>query len=173
MPDPVDSFWVTAGLDVDGKPFRSVTQGAGRSCGDPAARAGGAPAGEAPEAVKRLLAAQGGAGRAVEDVRASVRLTDSPVCLVASESGMDRELERILSAPGSFRRRPAGAGDQPAPPPDRGAGRPGRRRPAVREDVAHLLYDEARILDGEPPEDPRGFADRLTRLMQRGLPIRT
>jgi molecular chaperone HtpG len=45
----------------------------------------------------------------------------------------------------------------------------GSPEPALREDVAHLLYDEARILDGEPPEDPRGFADRLTRLMQRGL----
>jgi molecular chaperone HtpG len=28
LPDPVDSFWVTAGVDYEGKPFKSVTQGA-------------------------------------------------------------------------------------------------------------------------------------------------
>jgi hypothetical protein len=28
LPDAVDSFWVTAGLDYEGKPFKSVTQGA-------------------------------------------------------------------------------------------------------------------------------------------------
>jgi hypothetical protein len=28
LPDAVDSFWVTAGVDYEGKPFKSVTQGA-------------------------------------------------------------------------------------------------------------------------------------------------
>ena len=33
----------------------------------------------------------------VSDVRASERLTESAVCLVAPESGMDRQLERLLA----------------------------------------------------------------------------
>ena len=37
----------------------------------------------------------------------------------------------------------------------------------LREDAAHLLLDEARILDGELPTDPRAFSQRLARVMQR------
>jgi molecular chaperone HtpG len=41
--------------------------------------------------------------------------------------------------------------------------------PALREDAAHLLFDEARILDGELPADARAFSQRLARMMRRGL----
>jgi len=41
--------------------------------------------------------------------------------------------------------------------------------PALREDAAHLLFDEARILDGELPADARAFSQRLARVMRRGL----
>jgi molecular chaperone HtpG len=37
----------------------------------------------------------------------------------------------------------------------------------LRTDAAHLLLDEARIVDGEPPRDPRAFAERLARLIAR------
>jgi len=37
----------------------------------------------------------------------------------------------------------------------------------LREDAAHLLLDEAKILDGELPADPRAFSQRLARVMQR------
>jgi molecular chaperone HtpG len=40
---------------------------------------------------------------------------------------------------------------------------------AFKEDAAHLLYDEARVLDGERPADAKKFSDRLARLMTRGL----
>jgi len=35
---------------------------------------------------------------------------------------------------------------------------------AFREDAAWLLLDEARILDGDKPANPRAFADRQGRL---------
>jgi molecular chaperone HtpG len=37
----------------------------------------------------------------------------------------------------------------------------------LREDAAHLLLDEARILDGELPADTKAFAARLARVMHR------
>ena len=40
---------------------------------------------------------------------------------------------------------------------------------AFKEDAAHLLFDEARVLDGERPDDAKGFSDRLARLITRGL----
>jgi molecular chaperone HtpG len=40
---------------------------------------------------------------------------------------------------------------------------------AFKEDAAHLLFDEARVLDGERPADARQFSDRLARVLRRGL----
>jgi molecular chaperone HtpG len=34
-------------------------------------------------------------------------------------------------------------------------------------DAAYLLLDQAHILEGEPLEDPTGFASRLAQLMER------
>jgi molecular chaperone HtpG len=38
-----------------------------------------------------------------------------------------------------------------------------------KADAAWLLLDEARILDGDKPTNPRQFADRLSRLFERAL----
>jgi molecular chaperone HtpG len=130
---------------------------------------GEAPSTEAPAHVADFIAfVKTTLGDAVSDVRASERLTDSAVCLVAPEHGIDRQLEKLL----------AGAGRLPA------AGKPileinprhaliarlgdlAEADATFREDVAHLLYDEARIADGEPPADPRAFSARLARVIGR------
>ncbi|MGA0594998.1 molecular chaperone HtpG [Enterovirga sp. CN4-39] len=171
LPDPVDSFWVTAGIDYEGKPFKSVTQG-GADLSlipklDTNADSGAAPS----EAVagfiaslKTVLADQ------VADVRASERLTESPVCLVAPESGLDRQLERILAQSGR-----GGLGAKPVlevnPNHDLiiALAAIGEEDRALSEDAAHLLYDEARVLDGELPADPKAFSQRLGRVMRRSL----
>jgi molecular chaperone HtpG len=38
-----------------------------------------------------------------------------------------------------------------------------------KKDSAHLLFDEARILDGDRPVDARMFCDRVARVLRRGL----
>ena len=106
LPDPVDSFWVTAGVDYEGKPFKSVTQGAADLALIPLVEAkqrrnqsnGGRDA--LYRCVKATL------GEQVSEVRASERLTESAVCLVASETGMDRQLERLLARAGQLGRPP-------------------------------------------------------------------
>jgi molecular chaperone HtpG len=40
---------------------------------------------------------------------------------------------------------------------------------AFKEDAVNLLFDEARVLDGERPADARLFSDRLARVLGRGL----
>ena len=94
-------------------------------------------------------------GDAVADVRASDRLTDSAVCLVAADIGPDRQLEKLLAGAGRIK-----TGRQ-ADPGDQSAARSGACRSpssttsdrAFKEDAAHLLFDEARVLDGEQPAD--------------------
>ena len=171
LPDPVDTFWVMSGLGFDGKPFKSVTQGAADLTLIPRLDAAQAPPPLAAPGVADFLAfVKTTLGDAVAEVRASDRLTDSAVCLVAPDTGPDRALERIL----------AGAGRLPS------ASKPilevnpqhelvtalaalGDADRHFKEDAAHLLFDEARLRDGERPADAKAFSDRLARVLGRGL----
>jgi molecular chaperone HtpG len=171
LADPVDSFWVTTGPSFDGKPFKSVTQGATDLALIPRLDNKQDAAPDTDKAVAGFLAfVKETLGDAVADVRASDRLTDSAVCLVASELGPDRQLEKILAG--------AGRVQSPAKPILEVNSRHDivvtlasltEDERAFKQDAAHLLLDEARILDGERPADPRMFSDRLARLMRRGL----
>ena len=169
LTDQVDSFWVTAGVDYDGKPFKSVTQGLADLSliplpeGEAAAPAASEEVTSFIDFAKELLKDQ------VSDVRVSERLTESPVCLVAAEHGMDRQLEKLLAAAGR-------GGGASAPVLElnprhslivRLSGL--QDSESLREDAAWLLLDEARIADGELPTDPRAFAERLGRVMAQAL----
>ena len=173
LPDPVDSFWVMPGVGFDGKPFKSVTQGVADLALIPRTDTEAAPPADVADAVKEFLVfVKATLGDAVAEVRASERLTDSAVCLVAPDSGPDRALERILAGAGRLN-----AASKPIlevnPRHDivvalakLGDGDHDR---TFKEDAAHLLFDEARVLDGERPADARQFSDRLGRVLGRGL----
>jgi molecular chaperone HtpG len=129
------------------------------------------PSAEADSKVATFLAfAKQTLGEAVSDVRSSDRLRESAVCLVASEAGPDRQLQKLLAGAGRLT-----AGTKPIleinPHHELIASLAslGSEAKDFKEDAVHLLFDEARVLDGEPPVDPRAFSDRLGRLMSRGL----
>jgi molecular chaperone HtpG len=172
LPDAVDSFWVTAGVDYEGKLLKSVTQGAADLAQIPLIEAKEDATAAATEAVSRFIqSVKVTLGDAIFDVRASERLTESAVCLIAPETGMDRQLERLLARAGQL-----GSAAKPIleinPHHDlivALANLEDAER-AIREDAAHLLLDEARILDGELPADAKAFSQRLARVMQRSLP---
>jgi molecular chaperone HtpG len=42
-------------------------------------------------------------------------------------------------------------------------------RSELKQDAAHLLLDEALILDGERPTDPKNFSDRLARILRQSI----
>ena len=173
LPDPVDAFWVSTATGFDGKPFKSVTQGAADIKSIELAEGKQAPAsGEVGPKVATLLAfMKQTLAEAVEDVRGSDRLSESPACLIATEFGPDRRLERILSQHGKLG---AGAAKpvlevNPTHPLVTALaekyGAADQR--ALIEDSAWMLYDEARIMDGEMPSDAPAFAARLLRLLER------
>ena len=171
LPDQVDSFWVTAGIDYQGKPFKSVTQGAADLAMIPLAEGETPPPAAASEAVAAFIAfVKLTLGEDVSDVRASDRLTTSAVCLVAPDFGMDRQLEKLLAGSGRI---PSAA----KPVLEINPGHDlvvrlaalGEDEAAFREDAARLLLDEAQILDGDKPVDAKAFSGRLGRLIARGL----
>jgi molecular chaperone HtpG len=171
LTDPVDSFWVTNAPDFEGKAFKSVSQGAADL--DQVAKPDGDTSQQAettPDVESFIAFAKSTLGDAVSDVRASDRLTESAVCLVAPEHGPDRQLEKILQGAGRL-----DAAAKPVLEINPGhllikaiAGASADDS-VFRDDAVQLLLDQARVLDGDKPENPRAFADRLARIMERAL----
>ncbi|QKC82775.1 molecular chaperone HtpG [Mesorhizobium sp. NZP2077] len=171
LTDPVDSFWVTMAPDFDGKPFKSVTQGGAELSDIPLLDEAKKPETVVTPEVDSFLAfVKSALGDAVSDVKASDRLTESAVCLVAPEHGPDRQFERLMNAAGRL--------DKAAKPileinprHERvlALANLGDDEQAFKDDAAHLLYDEARVLDGDKPADARAFSERLARLIARGI----
>jgi molecular chaperone HtpG len=170
LTDPVDNFWISTGAEFGGKPFKSVTQGSADLSGIPLPDSVEKPDVESkPEIGAFLDFLKAELKDAVSDVRASDRLTESAVCLVAPEHGPDRQFERLLSAAGRLQthRKPV---LEINPNHERivAMATLGADDPGFRQDIAHLLYDEACVLDGGKPIDARAFSNRLARLMMRG-----
>jgi molecular chaperone HtpG len=165
LTDPVDAFWTSAPLDFGGKPLKSLSQGdvdfglipLTDEAADDHQKSG-------PDEAATIAAIKLTLGDRVSDVRASQRLTTSASCLVAGGQGRDRQLERLLAQQNK------GAGTKPILEIN-------MRHPLVAaisdtdaaEDVSFLLMEQAQILDGELPEDPAAFANRLNRLVLRGI----
>jgi molecular chaperone HtpG len=166
LTDPVDAFWTSAPLDFGGKPLKSLSQGdvdfALIPLLDDSADDKDKPGADEAATIAVIKDAL---GDRVSDVRASRRLTTSASCLVAGGMGQDRQLERMLA------QQNRGAVTKPVLEIN-------LRHPLVAAIAGHkdaaaslslLLFEQAQILDGELPEDPAGFANRLNELVLRGL----
>ena len=171
LTDPVDSFWVRTALGFEGKPFKSVTQGAADL--DLIALKDQATPDAADDASTAMLAAalKQALGEKVKDVRASKRLTESAVCIV-NDSSMDRTLEKLLS-----RQQDSGISVS-APILEINPSHPLIKALAVEAkakgaasvaDAAQLLLDQAFIIEGEQVPDPAGFARRLGDVMAKAF----
>lgn len=166
LTDPVDAFWTSAALDFCGKPLKSLSQGDVDFgliplTGDKASEKGNSGAGEAAT----LAVIKDALGDRVSDVRASQRLTTSASCLVAVDAGRDRQLERLLAQ--------QNRGGTTTPILEINMLHPLVAaivdQKNVARDLSFLLLEQAQILDGELPEDPAAFANRLNQLVLRGL----
>lgn len=178
MTDPIDEFWVPSVGQFDEKSFQSITKGGADLS---KIKKDGAEETDQDDDVKdsadkdgvdRLCAAfKIALGEQVQDVRSTERLTDSPVCIVASESAMDRNLQRMLKQHGQ------------AVPDDAPVLEINPTHSLVKklvdlsadgtnaalEDAAHLLLDQARIIEGEKIPDLTSFARRMASAMEKGL----
>jgi molecular chaperone HtpG len=160
LADPIDAFWPDRLEEFEGKPIRSVTQGAADLAKIPLEDQP-----EAPDVSALLEAVKAALGEAVSDVRTTDRLVDSAVVLAPAESGPDLQMQRLLRRAGreSFARPPVLEVN-----PRHLLLASLAARLAAGEDVseaAGLLFDLARVQDGELPRDPAGFARRIERAL--------
>jgi len=104
----------------------------------------------------------------VKDVVVSQRLVDSPSCLVTAEDEPTLQMQRMMKAlgqeTGSYKpilevnlKHPILAALQNNPDEN------------LLTDVAHILVDQAFLLEGTPPQDVGSFVSRLNRLIQGSL----
>ena len=109
-------------------------------------------------------------GDRVKDVRASVRLADSPSCIVSDEEEPSMQMQQMLRAMGQK--------DIPAPKPtleinpDHEIVKKLISRPAedaVTEDAAWLLFDQALLMEGVPLQNPATFVQRLNRVLNLSM----
>ena len=177
LTDPVDEFWVPAVGEFDGTSFSSITQGdtdlAGIKVNETESDNDekGEKASEGDIALLIALLKQALEDQ-VKDVRASERLTDSPVCLVADSGDLDMHLARLLKAhkqvdsvaPRILEINPSHTLIRDLATKAKEAGATDRLN-----DAALLLVDQARILEGEPIPDPIAFSRRMTDVMGKSL----
>ena len=172
LADPVDSFWVSTAAGFDGKPFKSVSQGAADIKSIALVEGATAPAEATGEVATLLAFFKQTLEKEVAEVRGSDRLTDSVACLIAPEFGPDRQLEKMLAAHGRLSERAKPILEiNPTHPLTLSLAqrfRDGKDKPLV-EDAAWLMLDEARLLEGASVEDPPAFAARLRRVLEKAL----
>ena len=108
-------------------------------------------------------------GDQVKDVRASVRLAESPSCIVSDEEEPSLQMQQMLRAMGQK--------DIPAPKPtleinpDHEIVKKLLARPddAITKDAAWLLLDQALLMEGVALKDPASFVHRLNRMMNLSI----
>ena len=174
LQDPVDDFWVSAVGEYDGKGFVSVSRGGmDLSAIPPVEDESPKEDADADADIASLVALfKVTLGEAVKDVRGSETLTESAVRLVADEGDMDLHLERMLRRHGQIDRAMSRRVLELNPRHRLVQGL--ARSMAAGEDraaqLAPLLLDQARIAEGETPDDPAAFARRLADALADSLP---
>jgi len=157
--------WVVSHLhEFDGKPLQSVAKGdldLGKLEDEAEKKEQEKEAGEYKDITDKIKHAL---GDRVKDVRVTLRLTDSPACLVAGQHDLGANLERLLKAAGQ------------TVPSSKPILEINPRHPLLQRlkddsnserfsDWSHVLFDQALLSEGGQLEDPAGFVKRLNQLM--------
>ena len=153
LEDQIDAFWPERLDKFDGKPIRSVTQGVV----DLSKLEAPALEGEAVATEALIAALKAALGAEVSDVRTTDRLVESAVVL-AAQAGPDLQMQRLLKRAGrdSFGQAPV---LEINPRHRLIAGLAARLEASETiESQAQLLFDLARMQDGDMPKDPARFA---------------
>jgi molecular chaperone HtpG len=108
-------------------------------------------------------------GDRVKEVRASVRLADSPSCIVSDEDEPSMKMQQMLRAMGQK--------DLPELKPTLEINPDheivkkllARSDDAVADDAAWLLFDQALLMEGVPLQDPAVFVQRLNRMLSLSI----
>lgn len=157
MTDPIDAFWMSQMGTFNDKSFVSIS----RDKYDLSELSGGQTEDQTQDADSSVISEliKDCLGDLVEDVKPTSSLVESPVRLIAGEGGLDFNLERIMKAQnpefeGSKKILEVNCDHELI-----------KRMLDLSSDmqkaVSRVMFEQARILDGEMPSDPQQFSKDL------------
>ena len=162
MTDPIDAFWISQIQNFQEKPFISISRDKydiSKTGNDSSIPNDTNKENEViyTKLIKECL------GDLIQDVTISSNLVDSPVRLIAGEGGLDFNLERILKAQGqdfegSKKVIEINTNHELI-----------KKLPSLTEDLqkatCRVIFEQARIQDGEMPTNTRQFSQDLIKLV--------
>lgn len=163
LSDRVDEWLMSHLMEFDGKAFKDVARGdLDFEADTEEEKAALEEAKKNSESlVERMKAAL---GEQVNDVRPTVRLTESPACLVVGEHEMGAQMRRILEAAGQ-------ALPDSKPTLEINASHPLITRLDQEQDeerfadLSQIIMDQATLAEGSPLVDPANYVSRLNKLL--------
>ena len=165
LDDAVDSFWTSSTPSFKEKNIKSITKGVDDLDSIGKKKTDSKEKKEDKSLEPLIILLKEKLKEKVKDVRTSSRLTESPVCLVADESAMDPQLEKILQQHNQLQQ--AASLKILEINPDhkliKKLAKMSKDKASVGdiENIGFLLYEQSMILDGEKPSDPTNFSKKL------------
>ena len=164
--DPIDTFWLSTQDEFDGKKFVSITQGSidlsdfDEKGSDKKDKDQSSKFKDLTEGIKTAL------GDSVSDVRVSAKLIDSACCLVASDSGMDVQMERIMKMQNQdFKGMPRILEINPNHSLMAFMAKLLTSNKESFDDLSKIVLDQARLLEGHLPDDVSFYCKKINELI--------
>ena len=169
LTDPIDTFWLSVVNEFKDKKFMSITHGEVNldkfdETKDKSDKKDNKKFEKLIAKVKEVL------GEKVADVRISNKLVDSTCCLVASDSGMDVHMERMMMLQNKdFKGMPRVLELNPDHKLIKKLNSLVGKKDNETKQIALTLYDQARLMEGQLPEDIGDYCSRVSDYMQSSL----
>jgi molecular chaperone HtpG len=157
MTDPIDAFWMSQMAAYKEQSFLSISRDKYDLTALSEEQAEDQADDEAKNTITTLI--KDCLGDLVEDVKSTSELVESPVRLVAGEGGLDFNLERIMKAQNpefenSTKILEVNCNHELV-----------KKVPnlsvELQKAISRMLFEQARVLDGEMPSDPQQFSKDL------------
>jgi molecular chaperone HtpG len=161
LSDRVDEWLVSHLTEYKGKPLQSVAKGELDFGDEDESKEQEKATEEHKGLIDRVKAVL---GEDVKDVRVSMRLTESPACLVADDHDMNANLQRVLKQMGQEapESKPIFEVNTSHPLVERMDQESDEDRFA---DLVRVLFDQANLAEGGQLDDPATFVQRLNKLI--------
>ena len=165
LTDPIDTFWLSMAGEFQDRKFVSITKGdidLTAFSDDKKEKEKKPPAGMKGlvEKIKEIL------GENVQDVKVSTKLVDSACCLVAPDTGMDVQMERIMKIQNKdFKGMPRILEINPDHNIIKKLNKIKDTDKDALNDASFLLFDQAKMVEGELPNDIAKFNQRMSKFL--------
>jgi molecular chaperone HtpG len=161
LSDRIDEWLVAHLTEFDGKPLKSITQGDIKELADEEETLSDEEKQTREKLTEKLKDAL---GDAVSNVKMTVRLTDSPACVVTEEGGMSAHMARLMEQMGQ-------AMPKTKPILELNPDHALVKRLDQEQDESkikewsYFLLEQAQLAEGDQLESPAEFVKRVNRLL--------